>query len=187
MPYTSSGSYIRNPAAYAAASGGSGMYTGSGAAIRNSSAYMSACESSSESSYSSPSSSNSSSSYGSSYTPSHSAAPDGVSSKASSYGYAEIATSQKSMRSFTRTSEASGSKERVNYYPSTGTVGTSLDHPKSGKTQLFRKNVSSAGLSDILADPRSHTGKGYYTRSGGGGKATSSSKSKAKSSRSTPY
>jgi hypothetical protein len=51
---------------------------------------------------------------------------------------------------------------RVNVYYSTGTVGTSLDHPRQGRTQLFRRNVSLEMLSRIFANPRIHTGHGYH-------------------------
>jgi len=53
---------------------------------------------------------------------------------------------------------------RINVYYSTGTVGTSLDHPRQGKTQLFRRNVDLAALREILRDPRVHTDKGYQRR-----------------------
>lgn len=42
------------------------------------------------------------------------------------------------------------------------TVATSMDHPSKGKIQLFRKRVSEKLLEKICADPRVHTGKGYY-------------------------
>ena len=54
---------------------------------------------------------------------------------------------------------------RVNVYYTTGTVGTSLDHPSKGKTQLFRKNRPDyALLEKIFEDPRVHTGDGYYRK-----------------------
>jgi hypothetical protein len=39
-----------------------------------------------------------------------------------------------------------------------GTVGTALDHPVKGKTQLFRRNQSLEDLAQIFANPRLHTG-----------------------------
>jgi hypothetical protein len=51
---------------------------------------------------------------------------------------------------------------RINVYYSTGTVGTCLSHPRQGKTQLFRRNVSKHQPQDIFENPRTHTGKGYY-------------------------
>jgi hypothetical protein len=54
---------------------------------------------------------------------------------------------------------------RINSYYTTGTVGTALYHPVQGRTQLFRKKVQTQEqLSAIFANPRIHTGKGYYIR-----------------------
>lgn len=53
---------------------------------------------------------------------------------------------------------------RVNVYYTTMTVGTCLDHPKQGKTQLFRRDVTEKELEMILRNPRVHTHKGYKTR-----------------------
>jgi len=52
---------------------------------------------------------------------------------------------------------------RINVYWTTGTVGTCLDHPRQGKTQLFRRNVDLSTLREIFKNPRVHTGAGYYT------------------------
>lgn len=57
-----------------------------------------------------------------------------------------------------------GSGARINVYYTTGTVGTALEHPKSGKTQLFRRNVDITELLEIFLNPRVHTGAGYYQR-----------------------
>jgi len=53
---------------------------------------------------------------------------------------------------------------RINVYYTTQTVGTCLNHPTKGKTQLFRREVSMDRLEEIFNDPRTHTGQGYYTR-----------------------
>jgi len=50
---------------------------------------------------------------------------------------------------------------RVNVYYTTRTVGTALNHPNKGKTQLFRRNCSVEDLIEIFRNPRVHTGKGY--------------------------
>jgi len=50
---------------------------------------------------------------------------------------------------------------RINVYFTTGTVGTCLDHPRQGKTQLFRRNVTLTILREIFRDPRVHTDRGY--------------------------
>lgn len=51
--------------------------------------------------------------------------------------------------------------KRINYWECTGTVGTCIDHPKQGRTQLFRKYVYGEQLEAIFKNPRVHTGKGY--------------------------
>ena len=53
---------------------------------------------------------------------------------------------------------------RLNFWLSTGTVGSYLDHPRQGKTQLFRRQISMSEASDIFSNPRQHTGKGYHTK-----------------------
>jgi hypothetical protein len=51
---------------------------------------------------------------------------------------------------------------RVNIYYTTGTVGTCIDHPISGETQLFRRNQTIYTMASIFNDPRVHTGAGNY-------------------------
>lgn len=53
---------------------------------------------------------------------------------------------------------------RINIYMSKMTVATCLDHPKKGKTQLFRRNVTFSELEKIFANPRVHTNKGYIKK-----------------------
>jgi len=53
---------------------------------------------------------------------------------------------------------------RINVYYSTGTVGSCLNHPKQGKTQLFRRDVDLAVLEKIFDNPRLHSGKGYHRK-----------------------
>jgi hypothetical protein len=53
---------------------------------------------------------------------------------------------------------------RINVYYTTATVGTCLDHPTQGKTQLFRRGVTLEGLEQIFLNPRVHTGRGYKRR-----------------------
>lgn len=53
---------------------------------------------------------------------------------------------------------------RLNVYYTTMTVGTCLNHPKKGKTQLFRKNVSEELLTKIMDNPRVHTQQGYQKK-----------------------
>ena len=51
---------------------------------------------------------------------------------------------------------------RINVYYTTGTVASCLDHPRKGKTQLFRRNQSLQDIDAIFSNPRHHTGVGYY-------------------------
>ena len=53
---------------------------------------------------------------------------------------------------------------RLNFWLSTGTIGSYLSHPKQRRTQLFRRDVDQKGALEIILDPRVHTGKGYKTR-----------------------
>ena len=55
-------------------------------------------------------------------------------------------------------------ESRINIYITKMTVATCINHPKKGKTQLFRRNVSLQELKKIFKRPRIHTNKGYYTR-----------------------
>ena len=49
-------------------------------------------------------------------------------------------------------------------YFTTGTVKTCINHPRLGKTQLFRRNVGLDELKAIFENPRRHTKKGYRRR-----------------------
>ena len=53
---------------------------------------------------------------------------------------------------------------RINIYLTKMTVATSLNHPKKGKTQLYRKHVGIKLLRKIFKNPRIHTNKGYQTK-----------------------
>lgn len=53
---------------------------------------------------------------------------------------------------------------RINVYLSKMTVGTVVNHPKHGRTQLFRRNVSDKMMAAIFNDPRTHTSIGYFER-----------------------
>ncbi len=85
---------------------------------------------------------------------------------AARWGLVEVALKPQSrMVSFTGTA-ASGQTARWNVYYTTRTVGTCLEHPRQGKTQMFRRLVSPEQLQQIFADPRVHTGNGYQRVSG---------------------
>jgi len=51
--------------------------------------------------------------------------------------------------------------ERINIYLTTLAVVTAINHPKAGKNQLYRKNLSYNQVLKILKNPRQHTGEGY--------------------------
>jgi hypothetical protein len=53
---------------------------------------------------------------------------------------------------------------RINVYYSTGTVGTALDHPVQGPTQLFRRRCTVGELNSIMSDLRWHSGRGHRRR-----------------------
>lgn len=53
---------------------------------------------------------------------------------------------------------------KITVWYSRMTVGTCLDHPTSGRTQLFRKLVSKNLLNKLFENPRHHTGGGYYRK-----------------------
>ena len=54
---------------------------------------------------------------------------------------------------------------RLNFWPTTGTVGSFLYHPKSRKkTQLFRRKIRQSDAEAIFRNPRVHTGVGYHRK-----------------------
>lgn len=57
-----------------------------------------------------------------------------------------------------------GHPARINVYTTKMTVGTAIHHPKQGKTQMFRRDVSLELLDKLFENPRQHTGKGYRQR-----------------------
>jgi hypothetical protein len=62
------------------------------------------------------------------------------------------------MRSFAR------GAERINIWLTMMTVATAINHPKKGKTQLYRKHCDMKTLESILRNPRRHTNLGYYKK-----------------------
>ncbi len=53
---------------------------------------------------------------------------------------------------------------KLDWYFTTGTIKTSLDHPIQGKTQLFAKQCTPQLYAKVLANPRIHTGKRYQRK-----------------------
>lgn len=82
---------------------------------------------------------------------------------ASLYGWEFICFQPKStLLSYGRTVD--DVKQRINVYYTNMTIGTSLEHPIKGKTQLFRRHVTDELLAKIFENPRTHTNKGYRFR-----------------------
>lgn len=50
---------------------------------------------------------------------------------------------------------------RMDYYPTTGTIKTAMDHPSQGKTQMFRRDLGESDFARVCENPRAHTGHGY--------------------------
>lgn len=55
-------------------------------------------------------------------------------------------------------------KYMLHIWCTTGTVGSYLDHPRQGHTQLFRRNLDWGELLQVMNNPRVHTGAGYHER-----------------------
>ncbi|KAG2498381.1 hypothetical protein HYH03_003640 [Edaphochlamys debaryana] len=53
---------------------------------------------------------------------------------------------------------------KADYYYTTGTIKTSMDHPRQGPTQLFRRDLSDSQYNAVLNNPRTHTGQGYHRK-----------------------
>jgi hypothetical protein len=53
---------------------------------------------------------------------------------------------------------------KLDWYFTTGTVKTSMDHPLQGKTQMFGAQVDPVVYREILENPRVHTNVRYQTR-----------------------
>ena len=75
-------------------------------------------------------------------------------------GYKEIPTSRPGMISYRQDI----TEYMLTFWLTTGTVGAYLEHPKQGKTQLFRRKVTFDEAKEIIKNPRQHTGSGYHTR-----------------------
>ena len=53
---------------------------------------------------------------------------------------------------------------KLDWYFTTATIKTSLDHPVQGKTQLFAKQCDPHQYVQVLMNPRTHTGKRYHRK-----------------------
>jgi hypothetical protein len=53
---------------------------------------------------------------------------------------------------------------KLDWYFTTATIKTSMDHPTQGRTQLFASRVDPETYRAILENPRTHTGKRYQRK-----------------------
>ena len=66
---------------------------------------------------------------------------------------------------FQRYEKNGQNRMQLQVWYTTHTVGSALDHPVQGKTQLFRQAIDfDTELEDLFKNPRKHTGRGYQTR-----------------------
>jgi len=90
---------------------------------------------------------------------------DSVRQIANSNEWREVCFHDKSkVLSFARHDEQENDRVRIHVYYTTGTVATSLDHPRLGRNQLFQRNVNLQQLEEIFRNPKLHTGKGVHRR-----------------------
>ena len=87
---------------------------------------------------------------------------------AAEHGWQKLATDLRAqMASYTLPNPdpaANGAVTRLNFWMTTGTVGSYLQHPVQGKTHLFRRKLAPGEAGALFEDPRAHTGAGYHTR-----------------------
>lgn len=90
--------------------------------------------------------------------------PDEVAELAGEYGWTETAFEPSQGNLMFLEQSVGGERFMLHVWCSTGTVGSYLNHPRQGKTQLYRRNVSMHGLAEIFNNPRVHTNGGYQRR-----------------------
>ena len=91
--------------------------------------------------------------------------PDDVRRVAEAAGLHEIYFNQTScVISFAPDEDDFTALSRINVYYSTGTVATSLEDPRQGKTLLFRRDVDIPLLRELMLEPRLRTSKGDHQR-----------------------
>jgi hypothetical protein len=86
-------------------------------------------------------------------------------------GWTKIKTINAGMYSFKKFLECGSARINIFYTKKSiiktkFTVATAINHPKQGKTQLFRRNVEIDLLEKIFINPRIHTKKGYQKKKG---------------------
>ena len=85
---------------------------------------------------------------------------------ATSYGWTFTGSCEGGRAEFFEKDFASHGVVKLDFYYTTGTVKTVLDHPRQGVTQLFAKgsSLSPEMYRAILENPRHHTGNRYHRR-----------------------
>lgn len=73
-------------------------------------------------------------------------------------------TGSSGVTEFFEKQDRGGDLIKLDWYYTTATVKTSLEHPRQGKTQLFAARVDPGTYRNILENPRAHTGKRYHQR-----------------------
>lgn len=77
------------------------------------------------------------------------------------YGWNFTGSVEASFVEFFEKKMNNGGLVKLDLYYTTGTVKTVLDHPTSGRNQLFRAQVTPEQYRAVLENPRAHTDQGY--------------------------
>ena len=86
-----------------------------------------------------------------------------IKSTAKKHGW-KLVDYQQNIEMLSFTKDIGGHQSKINVYATKMTVATCVNHPKKGKTQMFRKKVDYKLLDKIFENPRIHTDKGYRTK-----------------------
>jgi len=77
------------------------------------------------------------------------------------FGWKFTGSAEESRVEFFEKKMDTGDVVKLDFYYTTATIKTVLDHPTRGSNQLFRAQVTSKQYVDIMKNPRAHTGQGY--------------------------
>jgi hypothetical protein len=77
------------------------------------------------------------------------------------YGWTFTGSVEASCVEFFEKKMNNGGLVKLDFYYTTGTIKTVLDHPTSGRNQLFRALVTPEQYKAVLENPRVHTDQGY--------------------------
>eukprot|EP00803_Ostreobium_quekettii_P005961 evm.model.scf_477.3 EVM.evm.TU.scf_477.3 scf_477:30420-30931(+) len=79
------------------------------------------------------------------------------------YGWTHTGSNQQSRVEFYQKGDV-----KMDYYPTTGTTKTSMNHPTQGNTQMFRRGLTESEFRNVCENPRQHTDVGYQRKGSGG-------------------